>query len=266
MADDTVVETDEAGLPLEQPTEITVDILRHSAAHLMASAVCQLFPGAQYDVGPAIEDGFFYNFRLPEGAHFSDQDLERIEDAMKKLAAQKLPYEREVMDRGSARELFSQMKQPFKVDIIDRLPGDVEKVGVYRTGDFVDLCRGPHVPDSGWLKAVKLMRVAGVYWRGDENNEQLQRVYGTAWLTKEDLDAYLHRLEEAKRRDHRKLGVELDLFSFPDEIGSGLAVFHPKGGLVRKLMEDYSRRRHEAAGYEFVNTPHITKAELFEIS
>ena len=266
MATEATVETDEAGLPLEQPSEVTVDILRHSAAHLMASAVCQLFPGAQYDVGPAIEDGFFYNFRLPDGAHFSEQDLESIEAVMKKLAAQKLRYEREIMDRNAARELFTEMNQPFKVDIIDRLPDDVDKVGIYRTGDFVDLCRGPHVPDSGWLRAVKLMRVAGVYWRGDENNEQLQRVYGTAWLNKEDLDGYLHRLEEAKRRDHRKLGVELDLFSFPDEIGSGLAVFHPKGGLVRKLMEDYSRQRHEEAGYEFVNTPHITKAELFETS
>jgi threonyl-tRNA synthetase len=266
MATEATVETDEAGLPLEQPSEVTVEILRHSAAHLMASAVCRLFPGAQYDVGPAIEDGFFYNFRLPDGAHFSDQDLERIESEMKKLAAQKIAYDREIMDRNAARELFTKMKQPFKVDIIDRLPREVDKVGIYRTGDFVDLCRGPHVPDSGWLKAVKLMYVAGVYWRGDEKNEQLQRVYGTAWLSQEELDAYLHRLEEAKRRDHRKLGVELDLFSFPDEIGSGLAVFHPKGGLVRKLMEDYSRQRHEEAGYEFVNTPHITKAELFETS
>jgi len=266
MATELTVETDEAGLPLEQPSEVTVDILRHSAAHLMAAAVCQLFPGAQYDVGPAIEDGFFYNFRLPDGAHFSDQDLESIEAAMKKLATKKIPYEREIMDRSVARELFTQMKQPFKVDIIDRLPQDVDKVGIYRTGDFVDLCRGPHVPDSGWLKAVKLMHVAGVYWRGDEKNEQLQRLYGTAWLTQEELDGYLHHIEEAKRRDHRKLGVELDLFSFPEEIGSGLAVFHPKGGLIRKLMEDYSRQRHEEAGYEFVNTPHITKAELFETS
>ena len=266
MPDEAVLETDEAGLPLDAPAEITLDILRHSAAHLMAAAVCQVFPGAQYDVGPAIEDGFFYNFRLPDGGHFSESDLQRIEQKMREIANKKVPYVREVMDRTEAKKLFTDIGQPFKVDIIDRLPEDVDKVGIYRTGEYVDLCRGPHVPDSGWLKAVKLMRVAGVYWRGDENNEQLQRVYGTAWKTKEELEQYLFRLEEAKKRDHRKLGVELDLFSFPDEIGSGLAVFHPRGGLIRKLMEDYSRQRHEEAGYQFVNSPHITKSQLFEIS
>jgi threonyl-tRNA synthetase len=266
MPPDEIDDAAEAGLPIEAPEKPTLDILRHSAAHLMAAAVCELFPGAQYDVGPAIEDGFFYNFRLPEGRHFTDADLEAIETRMRQLAKRKLPYVREVLSRAEARSLFEGMGQPFKVDIIDRMAGDVDSVGVYRTGEFVDLCRGPHVPDSGWLRAVKLQRVAGVYWRGDERNEQLQRVYGTAWFSKEELEAYLMRLEEAKRRDHRRLGVELDLFSFPDEIGSGLAVFHPRGGLVRKLMEDYSRTRHEAAGYEFVNSPHITKSALFEES
>ena len=266
MADEDVLDTDEAGLPLDAPEEITLDILRHSAAHLMAAAVVRVFPGAQYDVGPAIKDGFFYNFRLPDEGRFSESDLQRIEQVMREIANKKIPYEREVMDRATARQMFTDIGQPFKVDIIDRLSDDVDKVGIYRTGEFVDLCRGPHVPDSGWLKAIKLERVAGVYWRGDENNEQLQRVYGTAWKTKEELADYLHRQEEAKKRDHRKLGVELDLFSFPDEIGSGLAVFHPKGGLVRRLMEDYSRERHQKGGYEFVNSPHITKAELFETS
>lgn len=266
MPDEIVDDANEAGPPRETPESPTLDILRHSAAHLMAAAVVELFPGAQYDVGPAITDGFFYNFRLPEGAHFTEDDLGRIQTRMKELAKRKLPYQREVMSRSVARSLFLDMGQPFKVDIIDRMSAEVESVGVYRTGDFVDLCRGPHVAHSGWLRAVRLQRVAGVYWRGDEHNEQLQRVYGTAWFTREELDAYLEKLEEARRRDHRRLGVELDLFSFPDEIGSGLAVFHPKGGLVRMLLEDYSRQRHLEAGYQFVNTPHITKSDLFETS
>jgi threonyl-tRNA synthetase len=266
MPDEDVDDAAEAGLPIDSPAEPTLEILRHSAAHLMAAAVTELFPGAQYDVGPATGDGFFYNFRLPEGRTISEQDLARIEKRMKQKAAQRIPFVREVIPRAQARALFDGMGQPFKVDIIDRIPPDVTEVGVYRTGDFVDLCRGPHVPDSGWLKAVKLQRVAGVYWRGDERNEQLQRIYGTAWFTDEELQAYLDRIAEAERRDHRRLGRELDLFSFPDEIGSGLAVFHPRGGLVRRIMEDYSRQRHEAAGYEFVNTPHITKSDLFVTS
>ena len=266
MPDDVVDDADEAGLPLEAPAELTREILRHSAAHLMAAAVVELYPGAQYDVGPATEEGFFYNFRLAGGAHFTEDDLPRIEARMKELAKQRIPFEREVMTRAEARELFTSIDQPFKVDIIDRMPDDVDSVGVYRTGAFVDLCRGPHVPHSGLLRAVSLLRVAGVYWRGDERNEQLQRVYGTAFFEKEELAQFLHQREEARRRDHRRLGVELDLFSFPDEIGSGLAVFHPKGGLVRRLLEEYSRKRHDEAGYEFVNTPHITKEDLFKTS
>jgi threonyl-tRNA synthetase len=266
MPDEIVDDAAEAGAPLPAPAEPTLEILRHSAAHLMAAAVVELFPGAQYDVGPAIEDGFFYNFRLPGGQHFVDDDLQRIESRMSELAARKIPFVQEVVPRGQAIEMFTAMGQEFKVDIINRLPEDVTTVSVYRTGDFVDLCRGPHVPDTGWLKAIRVLRIAGVYWRGDARNEQLQRVYGTAWFTRDELDAYLHRLEEARKRDHRKLGAELDLFSFPDEIGSGLPVFHPNGGLVRKLMEDYSRQRHEEAGYSFVNTPHITKEDLFRVS
>lgn len=265
MPDEIVDIAAEAGLPLESPAAPTLEILRHSAAHLMAAAVVQLFPDAQYDVGPAIEDGFFYNFRLAGGAHFTEDDLPRIEQRMRELAAQGLPFEPEIMRRDEARALFLELNQPFKVDIIDRLDG-VETISVYRTGAFIDLCRGPHVPHSGWISAVKLLRVAGVYWRGDERNEQLQRVYGTAWFAQEDLDAHLERLAEAERRDHRRIGRELDLFSFPDEIGSGLAVFHPDGGRIRRILEDYSRERHDAAGYEFVTTPHITKADLFEIS
>jgi len=266
VPDEVVDDAAEAGPPLEAPAEATLEMLRHSAAHLMAAAVTQLFPGAQYDVGPAIEDGFFYNFRLPEARHFTESDLESIERRMHELSDAQIPFERDALSKAEARELFEKMHQDFKVDLIDRMDADVDSVGIYSTGDFVDLCRGPHVAHSGLLKAVKLLRVAGVYWRGDERNEQLQRVYGTAWFTQEDLDRYLERLEEAKRRDHRRLGAELDLFSFPQEIGSGLAVFHPNGGLIRRLMEDYSRERHEAGGYEFVNSPHISKAELFEIS
>jgi threonyl-tRNA synthetase len=266
MPDDIVDDSAEAGPPLAVPAELTLDILRHSAAHLMAAAVVELYPGAEYDVGPATEEGFFYNFRLPDGAHFVEEDLSRIETRMKELSKRRIPYEREVMSRDEARQLFSDLHQTFKVDIIDRMGDEVGEVGIYRTGNFVDLCRGPHVAHSGQLRAVKLLRVAGVYWRGDEHNEQLQRVYGTAFFEREQLDAFIAQREEARRRDHRRLGAELDLFSFPEEIGSGLPVFHPKGGLVRKLMEDYSRQRHEEAGYEFVNSPHITKEDLFQTS
>ena len=266
MADDIVDDAAEAGLPLDAPDELTRDILRHSAAHLMAAAVVDIYPGAQYDVGPATEEGFFYNFRLPGGAHFVEDDLARIEARMKDLVKQRIPFEREVMSRDEARVFFAGRDQPFKVDIIDRMGDDVDSVGVYRTGDFIDLCRGPHVPHTGHIRAMKLLRVAGVYWRGDEQREQLQRVYGTAFFEKDELAGFIRQREEARRRDHRRLGAELDLFSFPEEIGSGLAVFHPRGGLVRKLMEDYSRTRHEQAGYQFVNSPHITKADLFQTS
>jgi threonyl-tRNA synthetase len=266
MPDEIVDDAAEAGAPLPAPAAPTLDILRHSAAHLMAAAVVELFPGAQYDVGPSIEDGFFYNFRLPEGGRFVDDDLPRIEARMRELAAQKIPFEAEAMPRDQAVALFGDLHQDFKVDIIKRLPDDVTSVSIYRTGAFVDLCRGPHVPDTAWLKAIRVLRTAGVYWRGDARNEQLQRLYGTAWFTKDELDAYMVRLDEARKRDHRRLGAELDLFSFPDEIGSGLPVFHPNGGLVRTLMEDYSRKRHAESGYSFVNTPHITKEDLFRTS
>lgn len=266
MPSEVVDDAAEAGLPIATSAAPTLDVLRHSAAHLMAAAVIELFPGAQYDVGPSIEDGFFYNFRLPGGAHFTEDDLGVIERRMRELSKRKVPYVPDVLPRAEARALFESLNQPFKVAIIDRLGESAERVSVYRTGDFIDLCRGPHVADSSVVHAFKLLRVAGVYWLGDERNEQLQRVYGTAWFSDEELEAYLHRLEEARRRDHRRLGQELDLFSFPEELGSGLAVFHPNGGLIRTLMEDYSRERHIAAGYEFVNTPHITKEDLFRIS
>jgi len=255
----------EAGPPLEAPSELTLEILRHSAAHLMAAAVCQLFPGAQYDVGPAIEDGFFYNFLLPEDRHLTDSDLEAIAERMGELARKGIPFQRQQMPREEARRLFEEMGQRFKVEIIDRLAGDVTTVGVYRTGDFVDLCRGPHVPDSSLLTAVRLLRVAGVYWRGDEHNPQLQRVYGTAWFTVEDLAAYLERVAEAERRDHRRLGRELELFHL-DDTAPGMPYWLPNGVVVINELLDFWRREHRARGYQEVMTPLVSEKRLWETS
>jgi len=254
-------------------------VLRHSTAHVMAQAVTQLWPGARFAIGPPIQDGFYYDFELPGGAHFTEEDLARIEERMREIVRQDQRFVREDHTVEEGLELFSD--QPYKLEIINGVADgaaraeDTGEIGAdgqrpvraYRNSEtFLDLCRGPHVPSTGRLGHFKLLRVAGAYWRGDEHRQQLQRIYGTAWESEKALAEHLHRLEEAEKRDHRRLGAELDLFSFPDEIGSGLAVFHPKGGMVRRLMEDYSRRRHEAAGYQFVNSPHIAKAELFETS
>ena len=245
------------------------EVLRHSTAHVLAQAVCDLWPGAKYAIGPPIEDGFYYDFELPGGAHFSDDDLERIEARMREIVAENQAFAREEHSVAEGLELFAD--QPFKLEIIegvDRAEGAGEGVvSAYRnTERFVDLCRGPHVPSTSRLGHFKLMKVAAAYWRGDEKRPQLQRIYGTAWESKQALAEHLHRLEEAERRDHRRLGLELDLFHFPPEIGSGLPVFHPKGGLIRKLMEDHSRAEHQAAGYQFVVTPHLSKSTLFETS
>jgi threonyl-tRNA synthetase len=252
-------------------------VLRHSTAHVLAQAVLRLWPGAHFAIGPVIEDGFYYDFELPGGAHFSDEDLERIESTMREIMAEDQPFIRHEHTIEEGLALFDD--QPFKREIIEAVGtghdevdaaadnGSAAQVSTYwNSPTFTDLCRGPHVPSTLRLGHFALMRVAGAYWRGDEHRQQLQRIYGTAWESDKALAEHLHRLEEAERRDHRKLGAELDLFSFPEEIGSGLAVFHPKGGTVRRLMEEYSRRRHEAAGYDFVYTPHITKSELFETS
>jgi len=243
--------------------------LRHSTAHVLAQAVLELWPGATFAGGPPIEDGFYYDFELPEGATFSDGDLEAITARMKEIVAANQPFIRGEVSVSEALEIFAD--HPYKQVFIQAADGDEVAGGgtisFYRNTDsFVDLCRGPHVPSTSKLGHFALMRVAGAYFRGDEKNPMLQRIYGTAWASKGDLEAHLNRLVEAAKRDHRKLGAELDLFSFPEEIGSGLPVFHPKGGIVRRLMEDYSRRRHEEAGYEFVYSPHITKAALFETS
>ncbi|HEX5366097.1 MAG TPA: threonine--tRNA ligase [Acidimicrobiales bacterium] len=260
--------------------------IRHSTAHVLAQAVLDLFPGATFGIGPPVEDGFYYDFALPEGGTIGPDDLERIEARMREIIEERQPFVREEIPAEEARAIFS--RHPFKLEIIEDAStdpmsgtGDRGQVRTYenppakpkdhppfpgRPG-FIDLCRGPHVEDTGrHLGHFKLLRVAGAYWRGNEHNPQLQRIYGTAWGSRPALDAHLHRLEEAVRRDHRKLGAELDLFSFPPEVGSGLPLYHPKGGLVRKLMEDYSRAEHEKAGYQFVYTPHVTKGELFERS
>jgi threonyl-tRNA synthetase len=248
-------------------------VLRHSTAHVLAQAVCDLFPGAKYAIGPPIEDGFYYDFELPGGARFSDDDLARIEARMREIVGEDQPFVREELSREEGLARFAD--QPFKVEIIEgvdpREGAEGSAVSVYRNGaapksGWADLCRGPHVPSTRRLGSFKLMKVAGAYWRGDEHRPMLQRIYGTAWESDKALAAHLHRLAEAERRDHRKLGLELDLFHFPPEIGGGLPVFHPKGGLIRKLMEDYAREEHEAAGYSFVWTPHLAKSTLFEIS
>lgn len=251
------------------------ELLRHSTAHVLAQAVTKLWPGAQFAIGPVITDGFYYDFDLPEGARFSDEDLGKIEGAMRDIVSADQPFTRSEMSFAEGLALFSD--QGYKAEIIQKVAeGDAELkseaseagiVSTYRNSDsFVDLCRGPHVPSTKKLGHFKLMRVAGAYWRGDEKRPQIQRIYGTAWESADALAEHLNRLEEAEKRDHRKLGAEMDLFSFPDEIGPGLAVFHPRGGLIRRLMEDYSRTRHVEAGYAFVNSPHITKADLFETS
>ncbi|MEO7369231.1 MAG: threonine--tRNA ligase, partial [Ilumatobacteraceae bacterium] len=252
-------------------------VLRHSTAHVMAQAVMQLFPGAKFSIGPAIENGFYYDFDLPNGQTFSDDDLVAIEARMSEIIKADQPFVRDELTPADALELFAD--QPYKCEIIERVStgaadsedageiGGGETISIYRnTDDFVDLCRGPHVPSTGRLGFFKLMKVAGAYWRGNEKGPMLQRIYGTAWESKAALAEHLHRLEEAEKRDHRKLATELDLLSFPHELGGGLAVWHPKGAIVRKVMEDYSRDRHDKGGYQFVFTPHLSNGNLFEKS
>ena len=241
-------------------------LLRHSAAHVLAQAVLSLFEGASFAIGPPIADGFYYDFDI--GRPFTAEDLERIEAKMEEIVAADQPFVREELSRSQGLRLFSD--QPYKREIIEGVDetevGGEGSVSVYRNDRFVDLCRGPHLPSTGGLSAFKLLRTAGAYWRGDERRPQLQRIYGTAWESRDALDDYLHRVAEAERRDHRRLGVELDLFSFPVELGSGLAVWHPKGALVRELIEDYSRRVHRAAGYHLVGSPHVARGALWEAS
>ena len=271
LAEGDVVE----GISVSSPEGLSV--LRHSTAHVMAQAVQQVFPGTRLGIGPPITDGFYYDFD-PENA-FNPADLEKIESAMRKIVKEGQRFKRRVTNESDALKELAH--EPYKCELIGIKGGSTDEASVEvggteltiydnlgRDGKAVwsDLCRGPHLPSTKHVPAFKLMRSAAAYWRGSEKNPMLQRIYGTAWPSQDELNAYLELLAEAEKRDHRRLGQELDLFSFPEEIGSGLAVFHPKGGIIRRAMEDYSRKRHEEEEYEFVYSPHLTKAALFQKS
>jgi threonyl-tRNA synthetase len=249
--------------------------IRHSAAHVMAQAVLEMFPNGKYGIGPPIEDGFYYDFDLPRT--LTPEDLEVIEKRMRQIVSGEHEFRKRVVSAAEARSIFSD--QPYKLELIEELErgGSDEhgqpleekpEISIYTHDDFVDLCRGPHVGSTQQInpEAIKLLNVAGAYWRGDEGRAMLQRIYGTAWKTADELEQYLWKLEEAKKRDHRRLGRELDLFSVSEEVGPGLILWHPKGGMLRKLAEDYSRAEHEKGGYDFVYSPHIGKAALWETS
>ena len=269
-----IPEADVEVIPVAANTDDGRSVIRHSCAHVLAQAVQDLFPEAKLGIGPPITDGFYYDFDVAEP--FTPEDLAKLEKRMAKIVKDGQLFDRRVYEsKDQAREELA--KEPYKLELVDDKSGDADIMEVGgdeltaydnlnpRTRERVwgDLCRGPHIPTTKHIPAFKLTRSSAAYWRGDQKNASLQRVYGTAWESQEALDRHMELIEEAQRRDHRKLGVELDLFSFPDELGSGLPVFHPKGGIVRRELEDYSRRKHEQAGYEFVNTPHITKEQLY---
>jgi threonyl-tRNA synthetase len=256
--------------PLEKDTELRIlrendpeslGIYRHSSAHLLAAAVLELFPETKLGHGPATDDGFFYDFYRP--TPFTPEDLEKIEKKMQELAQQDIPYAREFLPRGEGLEKFKSEGDFMKCHFIEQFTKPDEKISIYRTGKFTDFCRGPHVPSTGKIKAFKLTSISGAYWLGDEKNPQLQRIYGTSFFSKKDLDEYLHRLEEAKKRDHRALAKQLDLFSIQELAGPGLIFWHPKGGLMRKIMEDWMREEYLKRGYSLVYTPHAMRRQLF---
>ena len=248
-------------IPNENPTEL--ETIRHSCAHLMAQAVQELFPGTQVTIGPVIEDGFFYDFSRKDA--FVPEDLIKIEKRMKELAAADIPIVRSEISREEAKKKFSDMGEIFKIEIIESIDPN-EPITIYSQGDWGDLCGGPHVESTKKIKAFKLLHTSSAYWRGDERNPVLQRIYGTAWNTEKELRLYLKRLEEAKKRDHRKLGKELDLFSVSDDIGPGLILWHPKGARIRHLMEEFWKKEHFRHGYEMVISPHAAKIDLWETS
>ena len=239
------------------------EVLRHTTSHVMAQAVQDLFPDTHLAIGPAIEDGFYYDFDTP--TTFAPEDLERIEKRMAEIIAQDLPLRRQEVTRSEAIAMFSARGERFKVEMIEQLPEDAA-ISVYSQDGFADLCRGPHLPSTGRVRAFKLLSVAGAYWRGDERNPMLQRIYGTAFPDQAALDRYLHMREEAEKRDHRRLGRELDLFSIPEALGGGLVLWHPKGAMVRHLVEEFWKREHLKRGYQFVYSPHIARAHLWETS
>jgi len=250
--------------PLAASDPRALEVLRHTTAHVMADAVQRLFPGTKVTIGPAIADGFYYDFDRPDGA-FVEEDLPRIEEEMRRIVAADLPLERVEVSRAEAEALFEKLGEPYKLEILRDLPPDAT-ITLYRHGAWVDLCRGPHVPSTGRIRAFKLTSTAGAYWRGDERNKMLGRIYGTAFFDEPALREHLARIEEAKKRDHRKLGRELDLFSVSDQIGGGLVLWHPKGAFVRRQIEDYWRAQHLAHGYELLFSPHIGRAELWQRS
>jgi len=245
------------------PKNLALDLIRHSTAHLMAAAVQELYPGTKFGIGPSIEDGFYYDLELPGDITLTLDDLTAIDEKMRELFAADAPFERHEMSKDEARKLFAD--QPFKLELIDELPED-ETLSVYACGAFTDLCRGPHVASTGYLKHFKLTKLAGAYWRGDSDRPMLQRIYGTAWQKASQMEEYLTRLEEAEKRDHRKLGRELDLFSFHELVGSGLPVYHPKGARVLRLLQDWLRDLLYKNGYVEAITPHIYKVDMWHTS
>jgi len=247
---------------IKTSTEEGLEILRHSTSHLMAQAVKEIFPEAKLGIGPATAEGFYYDFDLPRP--LTQEDLIAIEEKMKEIASRDQPFQREEIKREEALELFQRLNEDFKVELLQELPE--ETVSLYRVGKFVDLCRGPHAPSTGYLKHFKLLSVAGAYWRGDEKRPMLQRIYGTAFPTKEGLEQYLHLLEEAQRRDHRRLGKELEIFSIEDISGAGLVIWHPKGAILRRIIEDFDVQEHLRRGYNLVTSPHIAKSDLYRVS
>ena len=245
---------------MEKTQEEKLEIMRHSTAHVMAEAVQSLFPDAKFGIGPAIEDGFYYDFDLPRS--LSPDDLPVIEQKMSEVIKADLPFTRKEITKEEAKKIFAD--QPYKLELLDEIPD--QKVSIYQQGAFVDLCRGPHVNSTGEIKTFKLINIAGAYWRGDEHRPMLQRIYGVVFGTKEALDEYLERLEEASKRDHRKLGRELDLFSLHDEAGPGLIHWHPKGSVIRRVIEDFWREEHIKRDYDIIYTPHIAKLDLWKTS
>ncbi|HPR17920.1 MAG TPA: threonine--tRNA ligase [Candidatus Cloacimonadota bacterium] len=241
-------------------SEIGKEVYWHSSAHLMAQAVQQIFSDVKVTIGPAIESGFYYDF--DKEVPFTDADLEKIEQKMKELTKEKLDYKRQEISREDAINKFTEMGETYKVEILNEIPAG-DTISIYTQGNFVDLCRGPHLPNTGYIKAIKLLKTSGAYWRGDEKNKMLQRIYGISFPSNKELNEYLQMLEEAKKRDHRKLGKELDIYSISDEIGAGLVLWHPNGARMRAIIEEYWKKRHFAADYNLVNTPHIGKKELW---
>lgn len=256
------LEADARVVGVDPSTADGLEILRHSASHIMAQAVQSLFPEAKIAIGPAIENGFYYDFDVKEP--FTQEDLEKIEAKMAEIVAARLPFQRRELPKEEAIRFFSARHEPYKIDLIESFEDPT--VSMYEQGDFVDLCRGPHIPDTSWLRAFKLTSVAGAYWRGDERNPMLQRIYGTAFADKDALKKYLKFIEEAQRRDHRRLGKELDLFSFSDEVGAGMVIYHPKGALLRHILETFEKREHLRRGYHIVMGPTLLKTELWKRS